>query len=127
MLRYAVIGVGINVNQPSFPAELETIATSLKRESGGKWKREPILIEFLQALDKEIAWLESELRGGSTAAGLLERFSASSNWVRGKRVRVDEAGGYTGVTDGLDARGFLRVAGDDGILYTVLSGGVRPQ
>jgi BirA family biotin operon repressor/biotin-[acetyl-CoA-carboxylase] ligase len=38
---------------------------------------------------------------------------------------VDEAGGYTGVTDGLDARGFLRVVGDDGMLHTVLSGGVR--
>ena len=45
--------------------------------------------------------------------------------MRGKRVRVEEGGGYTGVTDGLDARGFLRVAGDDGIGHTVLSGGVR--
>jgi BirA family biotin operon repressor/biotin-[acetyl-CoA-carboxylase] ligase len=40
---------------------------------------------------------------------------------------VDEAGGYTGVTNGLDARGFLRVAGDDGTLHTVLSGGVRAK
>jgi BirA family biotin operon repressor/biotin-[acetyl-CoA-carboxylase] ligase len=40
---------------------------------------------------------------------------------------VDEAGGYTGVTDGLDERGFLRVAGDDGMLHTVLSGGVRAK
>jgi BirA family biotin operon repressor/biotin-[acetyl-CoA-carboxylase] ligase len=38
---------------------------------------------------------------------------------------VDEGGGYTGVTAGLDAQGFLRVAGDDGVLRTVLSGGVR--
>jgi BirA family biotin operon repressor/biotin-[acetyl-CoA-carboxylase] ligase len=67
------------------------------------------------------------LRGISTTAGLLERFAASSSWVRGKRVSVDEAGGYTGVTDGLDTRGFLRVAGDDGTLRTVLSGGVRAQ
>ncbi|MDT7811648.1 MAG: hypothetical protein QOJ42_1564, partial [Acidobacteriaceae bacterium] len=28
---------------------------------------------------------------------------------------------------GLDARGFLRVIGDDGMLHTVLSGGVRAQ
>jgi BirA family biotin operon repressor/biotin-[acetyl-CoA-carboxylase] ligase len=38
---------------------------------------------------------------------------------------VDEAGSYTGVTDGLDADGFLRVAGEDGIRRTVISGGVR--
>jgi BirA family biotin operon repressor/biotin-[acetyl-CoA-carboxylase] ligase len=127
MLRYAVIGVGINLNQQSFPAELEALATSLRRESGREWAREPILIEFLRAFDKEIAWLEAELRGGSTAGSLLERFSAASSWVRGKHVNVDEAGGYTGVTDGLDARGFLRVAADDGTLRTVLSGGVRAQ
>jgi BirA family biotin operon repressor/biotin-[acetyl-CoA-carboxylase] ligase len=127
MLRYAVIGVGINVNQQSFPAELQGLATSLLRESGRKWDREPILIGYLRALDKEIALLEADLLGTSTAQGLLERFAASSSWVRGKRVHVDEAGGYTGVTDGLDARGFLRVAGDDGALHTVLSGGVRAQ
>ena len=127
MLRHAVVGVGINVNQQSFPSELEALATSLRRESGRKWAREPILIEFLRALHKEIALLEAELRGSSATASLLERFAASSSWVRGKHVSVDEAGGYTGVTDGLDERGFLRVAGDDGMLHTVLSGGVRAQ
>jgi BirA family biotin operon repressor/biotin-[acetyl-CoA-carboxylase] ligase len=40
-------------------------------------------------------------------------------------VRVDEGGGYTGVTAGLDTRGFLLVDGDDGLRRTVLSGGVR--
>jgi len=123
----AVVGVGVNVNQQSFPAELRALATSLLRESGERWEREPILIEFLRALDNEIAWLEAELRGTSATAGLLERFAAASSWVRGKRVSVAEGGGYTGVTDGLDARGFLRVAADDGTLRTVLSGGVRAQ
>ncbi len=127
MLRYAVVGVGINVNHQSFPAELEALATSLRHESGRKWALEPILIEFLCALEREVALLEAELRGTSTEASLLERFTASSSWVRGKRVRVDEDGGYTGVTDGLDTQGFLRVAGDDGTLHTVLSGGVRAQ
>ncbi len=127
MLRYAVVGVGINLNHQKFPAELEALATSLRRETGKTWSREQILIEFLRALDKEIALLKAELRGTSTHADLLERFSAASSWVRGKRVSVDEAGGYTGVTDGLDTRGFLRVAGDDGRLHTVLSGGVRAQ
>ena len=60
-------------------------------------------------------------------AGLLERFAAASTGCGANASSVDEAGGYTGVTDGLDARGFLRVAGDDGVLHTVLSGGVREQ
>jgi BirA family biotin operon repressor/biotin-[acetyl-CoA-carboxylase] ligase len=125
MLRYAVAGVGINVNHEDFPIELKEVATSLRRESGRPWPREQILVAFLCALEKEITLLKKELRGESTGPGLLERFAASSSWVRGKRVSVEESGGYTGVTDGLDKRGFLRVAGDDGMLHTVLSGGVR--
>ena len=127
MLRYVVIGVGINVNHQSFPAELESLATSLRRESGKPWAREQILIEFLRALEIEFELLEAELGGVITGLALLTRFAAASSWVSAKRVRVDEAGGYTGVTHGLDARGFLRVAGDDGVLHTVLSGGVRAQ
>jgi len=127
MVRYAVVGVGINVNHQSFPAELERLATSLRRESGRSWARERILVEFLRVFERELALLEAELRGTIVGPSLLDRFAAASSWVRGKRVSVDEAGGYTGVTDGLDSRGFLRVAGDDGVLHTVLSGGVRAQ
>ncbi|WP_254064019.1 biotin--[acetyl-CoA-carboxylase] ligase [Granulicella sp. S190] len=126
MLRYAVIGIGLNVNHQNFPDELQSAATSLRREDGRPWSRQTILIELLLALETQISLLEEELREVSNTAGLLERFTVASSWVCGKRVRVEEAGGYTGVTTGLDARGFLRVAGDDGKLHTVLSGGVRP-
>jgi BirA family biotin operon repressor/biotin-[acetyl-CoA-carboxylase] ligase len=126
MLRYAVIGVGINLNHEAFPAEIEAVATSLRRESGVAVSREAVLAALLRRLDEEIRLLTGEYRGTLNGQRLLlERFAAASSWVRGKRVRVDEGGGYTGVTAGLDAQGFLRVAGDDGVLHTVLSGGVR--
>jgi BirA family biotin operon repressor/biotin-[acetyl-CoA-carboxylase] ligase len=125
MLRYAVIGVGINVNHALFPAELEALATSLRMESGGEISREALLIALLRALDDEIGLLVQEYRGAAAGTGLLERFTEASSWVRGKRVKVEEGGGYTGVTAGLDARGFLLVDGDDGVMRTVLSGGVR--
>jgi BirA family biotin operon repressor/biotin-[acetyl-CoA-carboxylase] ligase len=126
MLRYAVIGIGINVNHEFFPDELKDLATSLRRESGRTWPRELLLIELLRSLERETALLEMEWRGTLNGPKLLQRFAAASSWVRGKQVKVEEAGGYTGITDGLDERGFLRVAGDDGVLHTVLSGGVRP-
>lgn len=125
MLRYAVIGVGINVNHAGFPVELEKLATSLRLESGSEVSREALLIALLRSLDQEIDLLVREYRGVVDGAGLLERFAEASSWVRGKRVKVDEGGGYTGVTAGLDARGFLLVDGDDGVMHTVLSGGVR--
>jgi BirA family biotin operon repressor/biotin-[acetyl-CoA-carboxylase] ligase len=126
-LRYAVIGIGINVNHETFPADLQPLATSLRQETGAVWLREALLIELLRELHQQISWLEAELAGAATIPPLLARFAAASTWVIGKRVRVDEAGGYTGVTAGLDSRGFLLVAGDDGLLRTVLSGGVREQ
>jgi BirA family biotin operon repressor/biotin-[acetyl-CoA-carboxylase] ligase len=126
MLRFAVVGVGINVNHQNFPPDIEAVATSLQRETGSPYPRERLLIELLRALDQQIKLLEDELHDPTTSPKLLERFESASTWVRGKRVRVDETGGYTGVTTGLDSRGFLRVAGDDGELHTVLSGGVRP-
>jgi BirA family biotin operon repressor/biotin-[acetyl-CoA-carboxylase] ligase len=125
MLRYAVIGVGINVNHQSFPEEIASLATSLGKESGNSVSREVLLVSLLRSLDEEIGLLIRQYQGTLNGAGLLERFAAASSWVRGKRVRVEEEGGYTGVTDGLDTRGFLRVVGDDGVLHTVLSGGVR--
>jgi BirA family biotin operon repressor/biotin-[acetyl-CoA-carboxylase] ligase len=86
-----------------------------------------LLVAILRSLDREIRLVVEEYRGELRGAGLLERFASASTWVRGKRVHVEEEGGYTGVTDGLDARGFLRVAGDDGVMHTVISGGVRER
>jgi BirA family transcriptional regulator, biotin operon repressor / biotin---[acetyl-CoA-carboxylase] ligase len=127
MLRYAVIGVGINLNQQSFPADLDTIATSLRIAGGAVTSREILLVALLRSLDIEIKNLIQQYCGTKNGPGILERFAKASTWVKGKRVRVEEDGGYTGVTDGLDARGFLRVSGDDGVLRTVFSGGVRAQ
>jgi len=134
-LKYAVIGIGINVNHAAFPPELASLATSLLRETNApaghakphkKISRETLLYHLLLALDDEIRSLESELSHQSPPS-LLDRFTQASTWVRGKRVRVDESGGYTGLTAGLNERGFLLVDGDDGTLHTVLSGGVRPE
>jgi BirA family biotin operon repressor/biotin-[acetyl-CoA-carboxylase] ligase len=130
MLRYAVIGIGINVHHAQFPEELAEMATSLRME-GATAERQSLLVQLLRALDRELDLLEREQAGmgdragGAGGAGILKRFEKASSWVRGKRVHVPEEGGYTGVTAGLNEDGFLRVEGEDGRLRTVLSGGVR--
>ena len=118
-LRFAVIGIGVNVNQSSFPAEIGALATSLRIETGKQWSRTELLVELLKSL-------EAEYRGTLTSGeeSLLRRVESISSYVRGKRVHVEEGGGYDGVTDGLDSRGFLRVRTAKS-LRTVLSGGVR--
>jgi len=120
MLRHAVIGVGININHAALPDELKMIATSLRIESGRAWRRQELLAALLRAVGEEVSALEAD----KDQKEFLERFAAASTWVLGKRVHVDEAGGYTGVTAGINAQGFLQVQTQDG-MRTVLSGGVR--
>jgi len=47
-----IAGIGVNVNQEAFPAELEALATSLKLVSGREHSREKLLVHLLAAADK---------------------------------------------------------------------------
>lgn len=121
-VRYVVVGIGINVNQTSFSAELEPIATSMRIASGREWSRVQVAAALLKSLD---AWYRKLSGGGAdTRAAIFQEFEARSSFTRSRLVHVDEEGGYEGVTEGLDNRGFLLVRTDGG-LRTVLSGGVR--
>jgi len=124
-VRHLVVGIGINVHRERFPEELSHQATSLYIETGKHWPRQELLIALLKALHRETLAIESANLARATQS-ILTRLEQSSTWIRGKGVQVDEAGGYSGVTAGLDARGFLLVETADG-LRTVLSGGVRER
>ena len=121
-VRYIVVGIGINVNQASFPEDLP--ATSLRIASGKEWSRVELVGALLKSLDREYRQLLVDL---DTKAAILERFAENSSWVFGKQVRIEENGSaFEGITDGLDARGFLRVRTLFGV-QTVLSGTVRER
>jgi len=152
LLRYAVVGIGINVNHTAFPPELDAIATSLRRELSNPAPKldpprpgapsqaqpevglhapigcEPLAVSILLALDREILRLSTH-----NSQFTIHNLHLRSSWIAGKRVRVeprdpapnDPAPGYTGTTAGLDPSGFLLVNGDDGRQHTVLSGGLR--
>jgi BirA family biotin operon repressor/biotin-[acetyl-CoA-carboxylase] ligase len=119
-VRYAVVGIGMNVNHAGFPAELASLATSLRMETGRPWSRVALTAALLKSLDCEYA----SLADPGARAALLRRFEEHSSFARGRRVHVEEDGGYEGVTEGLDGRGFLLVRTASGV-RTVLSGGVR--
>jgi BirA family transcriptional regulator, biotin operon repressor / biotin---[acetyl-CoA-carboxylase] ligase len=121
-VRYIVVGIGINVNQPSFPKELETQATSLRLSTGSEWSRVELAAALLKSLDREYRLL---IEQNDARRSILQRFSQQSSWVRGRKVRVDENGStIEGTTEGLDQRGFLQVRSANG-LQTILSGTVR--
>ena len=124
-LKFAVIGIGLNVGHRGFPPELRELATSLYLESGREVTRETVLVPLLTYLDDEVQGIRRDFKGHHSHQSIYSRFAAASSWVAGKRVTVDEGGGYTGWTRGLNSQGFLQVEDETGAMRTVLSGGVR--
>jgi BirA family biotin operon repressor/biotin-[acetyl-CoA-carboxylase] ligase len=121
-VRYLVVGIGINVNQASFPKELG--ATSLRLVTRSEWSRVDLVAALLKSLDREYRQL---LEDPEARDSILRRFAENSSWVQGKAVRIEENGSsFEGTTEGLDPRGFLLVRTPKGT-QTVLSGTVREQ
>jgi BirA family biotin operon repressor/biotin-[acetyl-CoA-carboxylase] ligase len=50
-IRYVVVGLGLNVNNPEFPAELAATATSLTLATGGVYSRVALLKAWLEEFD----------------------------------------------------------------------------
>jgi BirA family biotin operon repressor/biotin-[acetyl-CoA-carboxylase] ligase len=122
-VRHIVVGIGINVNQQNFAEGLRAIATSLRLASGREWSRVELAAALLKSLDREYRDL---LTNPNAHESVLRRFADRSSYVCGREVRVEENGGFEGVTEGLDERGFLQVRTAQG-LRTVLSGTVRAR
>ncbi len=121
-VRYIVVGIGINVNQATFPKDLP--ATSLRLVTGSEWSRVELTGALLKSLDREYRQL---IEDSDARESILRRFAENSSWVYGKRVRIEENGSaFEGTTEGLDPRGFLQVRTAHGV-QTVLSGTVRER
>jgi BirA family transcriptional regulator, biotin operon repressor / biotin---[acetyl-CoA-carboxylase] ligase len=118
-LPCAVVGVGINVHRRSFPAGLDTPATSLDLEAGRRIGRQALLVALLKSLEREALAL-----AGDAAATIPARVERASSWVRGRKVQVHGPQPCEGITAGLDERGLLRVNTAAGVV-TVQSGGLR--
>jgi len=120
-IHYAVVGIGLNVNQSKMPADLADMATSLRIETGKAHSRLELLIRLLRSLDR---YYNQFLADG--AAPIVRRFAEVSSYFKGKHVRITTATEtFTGTTAGLEPSGVLRVARDDGNgIVAVLSGDV---
>jgi BirA family transcriptional regulator, biotin operon repressor / biotin---[acetyl-CoA-carboxylase] ligase len=119
-VHFVIVGIGVNVNQEKFPAELAGIATSLRAETQRTQPRMEILVRLLREFESDY---NRFIREGS--ASVVRRFQEVSSYAQGKRVRVTNgAESYAGVTAGLTAEGLLRVERDGGELATVIAGDV---
>lgn len=119
-IHFAVIGIGINVNNAKIPAELAGIATSVRLETGRMHSRLQLLVRLLRRLDHDYNQFVT-----AGVAPILRRFAEISTYVEGKRVRITNGQeSYIGTTAGLEPSGILRVQRDDGRTEPVISGTV---
>ena len=118
-VEYAVIGIGINCNQSAddFPAEIQSIATSLRMCTGNAIDRAAVIAQILVALQK----ISEKLQ---TPTAILDHYRADCitigqeiSLVRGDEVRHGKA------LD-VDNEGALVVEFDDGTTQAVQSGEV---
>ena len=85
-VHHIVVGVGINVNQSSFPSDLQPLATSLRLATGTEWSRVDVCAAWLKALDREYRNL-LEKPGARESIHSHEAFSASTASLRIRRMR----------------------------------------
>jgi len=117
---FAVVGIGVNVHQSVFAADLATPASSLDLEAKRRVSRQDLLVSLLESLEREALGLADAAAGVTVPA----RVAQASTWIRGRRVEVHGPQACTGITAGLDENGFLLVRTAEG-LVTVQTGGIR--
>lgn len=118
-LEYAILGIGVNVAQPSFPDELKSLATSLRLASNIDITPDSFLEPLLVRLSR---WYQQSLIDSSL---IIDRWQALSSYARDAKIRVIANDSIIqGTTRGLNATGALRVELDDGQIREIVSGDI---
>jgi BirA family transcriptional regulator, biotin operon repressor / biotin---[acetyl-CoA-carboxylase] ligase len=108
-----VVGIGVNLDWPEIPEELEGIATACNLEGGRPTSREDLLAAFLKRYEDRLADLDETRRAYETKLATI-----------GRRVRVERADGtLVGVATGVDGGGRLLVD-VDGSMAVIAAGDV---
>jgi BirA family biotin operon repressor/biotin-[acetyl-CoA-carboxylase] ligase len=115
-LDHAVIGIGININNTSFPPELRGIASSVYLETKRFQSRNLIAAEILNNLEKRLDTIKS--------GGFMDDYRARS-MVIGKRIKVTNGNSiYSASVDDIDDCGRLLLTDKFGKKSTLASGSI---
>jgi len=118
---FAVIGVGVNVNQTDFPEEITTRATSLAKELGHSVDRPQLAADILRSIDHHL-----KMTGGD-----FEKIIASASHMSallGNWIQLQQGDSLLeGEAESLNAEGNLILRQADGTRRTVIAGEVTSQ
>ena len=119
-INYVVIGVGINVNQETFPDEIKETATSLKVETGKPVKRAGVIATVMERFEQYYEQFVQQ----EDLSGIREAYEACLvNRDRDVRV-LDPAGAYEAHAKGINDTGELIVVLPDGTEREIYAGEV---
>lgn len=124
--RGVVVGIGINLTNDSFPAELAATATSVAGATGRQPEPESILGKLQQYF---VRWYR-RLNLQEGPSDIVAAWSQRSSYARGKEIRITDSGlEISGTTRGLELDGALRVETESGDVAIVRAGdvSVRPR
>lgn len=116
-LEYAVIGLGVNVQNVAFPGNLADIATSIRMESGMSVSRSVLAAEILNCLEERLETIRDK--------SFLEEYRRRSN-VIGKQIEVSHGDVSEEMfCTGIDEIGRLLVRDGSGAEKALTSGTIR--
>ncbi|MBI1745543.1 MAG: biotin--[acetyl-CoA-carboxylase] ligase [Acidobacteria bacterium] len=116
--KHAVVGLGLNVHQDSFPPPLDVSATSLFIETGRHFGRADVLAAILKKF--ETWYIDFSQRRFDK---VISRWSELSTYAGGRNVTVEKEGrAISGVTRGLDRSGALLLERANGSIETIVAG-----
>jgi BirA family transcriptional regulator, biotin operon repressor / biotin---[acetyl-CoA-carboxylase] ligase len=114
-----IVGIGINLNQSTFPEEIKDIATSIKLESGNTLNRADLVLSLLKNLEREYENFLQEKK-----VPLLQKWTEKTDMF-GKIMTVYQKGkSLTGTATGLDQEGRLILQTPDSQQHILDSGEV---
>jgi BirA family biotin operon repressor/biotin-[acetyl-CoA-carboxylase] ligase len=120
-VRYVILGIGVDVNLTAsdLPAELRTIATSLRIETGKTVSRAELAVNILRELDKDYA-----LICDGKFTGVADEWESYCTTI-GREVTVHLGGRQIrGCVESLDEDGALVLRTEHGHLERIIGGDV---
>ncbi len=115
---FAIVGIGVNVNQIEFPESIASKATSLREISGEKMDRRQVAVGILGALE------ETYEMAGHSFSQIVEEADRRS-FLKGRWIRLEAGTSVVeGIAGGLDSSGALQIQENGGRIISVSSGEV---
>lgn len=120
-----IVGIGLNILSSNYPPEMTETATSIENESASQTHPSTLKNQLISILIANISKFYHILSQKNGHLAIVDDWSKRSSFVRGKEVRVnlhDEV--FTGITDGLEESGALKLILPDGSVRIINSGEV---